>query len=68
MRTATSMPSLTMSTSRSDSSSDTVTSGWAATNAGTSGATWRRPKPAGAVTRTCPLAFTPPADTDASAL
>jgi hypothetical protein len=62
IRTATSMPSLTMSPSRSDRSSDTVTSGCAARKAGTSGATWRRPKPAGAVTRTWPLAFTPPAD------
>jgi hypothetical protein len=35
---------------------------------GTSGATWRRPKPAGAVMRRCPLAFTPPSDTLASAL
>ena len=35
---------------------------------GTSGATWRRPKPAGAVTRKYPLAFTPPALTLASAL
>ena len=35
---------------------------------GTSGATWRRPKPAGAVMRKWPLALTPPAETLASAL
>src|SRR5579875_3313882 len=35
---------------------------------GTIGATWRRPKPAGAVMRRWPLAFTPPAETLASAL
>jgi hypothetical protein len=37
-------------------------------NAGTSGATCRRPNPAGAVMRRWPLALTPPADTLASAL
>ena len=67
-RTAQSNPSLAMSTTRSDRFSDTLTSGCWAMKRGTSGATWRRPKPAGAVTRRWPLAFTPPALTLASAL
>ena len=37
------------------------TSGCSSTKRGTSGATWRRPKPAGAVSRKWPLALTPPA-------
>ena len=45
-----------------------VTSVCSSRKRGTSGATWRRPKPAGAVMRKCPLAFTPPAETLASAL
>ena len=45
-----------------------LTSGCSARKRGTSGATWRRPKPAGEVMRRCPLAFTPPALTLASAL
>ena len=56
-----------MSTTRSLRFSETCTSGCCARKRGTSGATWRRPKPAGAVTRRCPLAFTPPALTLASA-
>jgi hypothetical protein len=57
-----------MSTTRSERFSDKLTSGCAARNGGTSGATCRRPKPAGAVMRKWPLAFTPPSLTLASAL
>ena len=67
-RTAQSKPSLATSTTRSLRFSDTVTSGCRSRKRGTKGATWRRPKPAGAVMRKCPLAFTPPSLTLASAL
>ena len=67
-RTAQSKPSAARSTTRSLRLSESVTAGCSARNRGTSGATWRRPKPAGAVTRKWPLARTPPADTLASAL
>ncbi len=52
---------------RSVRSSEIETSGCCFVNSGTSAATWRRPKPAGADTRRWPLAFTPPAETLASA-
>ena len=67
-RTAQSKPSAPISTMRSDRFSEMVTSGWMSRNCGTSGATWRRPNPAGAVIRKWPLAFTPPSVTLASAL
>jgi hypothetical protein len=65
---AQSTPSFTRSTSRSDRSRLQLTSGLAARKSRSSGATWRRPKPAGADTLMCPLALTPPRLTEASAL
>src|SRR6185369_7363145 len=56
------------STTRSLKFKEMVTSACSSRNLGTRGATWRRPKPAGAVMRKWPLAFTPPALTLASAL
>ena len=61
-RTAQSKPSPARSTTRSLRFSEMVTSACSSRKRVTSGATWRRPKPAGAVIRKCPLAFTPPAD------
>ena len=66
IRIAQSMPSLTRSTRRSVRSRLHETSGFISRKSRISGATWIRPKPAGAEMRRCPLAFTPPRLTDAS--
>ena len=63
-------PDVTISLNLSDRVVDLAGEGYdcAVRKRGTSGATWRRPKPAGAVMRKCPVALTPPSDTLASAL